>query len=132
VVIPTIHLVNATSPNSFELQWSFNGDLTQVSGYIIYVATPTDQVPILSKKWSPRAVTRTEVSSPALQPYTEYLVNVVVEYAGSTHMLVSDVRRVRTGVAAPLDPPRSFTAKLGGDSTIELTWEVSGGGGVSM
>ena len=134
-VIPTIHLVIATSSNSFELQWSFNGDVAQVSRYIIYVATPSaPATAILRKEWSARAVSRTDVSSPALLPYTEYLVSVHVQYLESGLVVPSEFRSVRTGVAAPLDPPRNFTIKPGQDKTIELTWQVRtwGQGGKRM
>ena len=69
------------------------------------------------------AVTRAEVSDPTLRAYTEYNVRVSAVYRDGS-FVYSEPRKVRTGIAVPLDPPRDLNATPVDTSTIELHWKV--------
>ncbi len=125
-VIPQIRHINATSSRSFELSWTFSGNMNQVSHYVIRVLESVAPFnPILDMERSVDAVTQVEVSNSLLLPYTDYYVIVVVVFSdASIPVVTSDRATVKTGIAVPLDAPRNFTIQTKGVSTLQLSWKV--------
>ena len=126
-VAPLILLINATSPSSFHIQWIFPGTHSFISNYTIEVQSaqaPPESAWIPLHVRSASAVTTANISSPILEPFTEYRVRVVAIYRDG-RQIPSEVEVVRMESNTPLDPPSNIKAVTSNKTALNVTWNVS-------